>query len=125
MKKVLLSVVILAGVLVLLKLFLLPLSWDLALAPLYGTLFITVIYAWIPKGLGDDNYLHIVVSFNLMILFSLIPIATFFIAVIVALIGAGKELVYDKWLGKGQAEWSDFISDIIGIGLGYLILTLM
>ena len=33
-------------------------------------------------------------------------------------LGIIKEIVYDKWMGKGTPEWEDFIADLIGVGLG-------
>ena len=125
MKKLLLSTVILSAALVLVKLFLITLPWEFVFAPMYGILFMFIVYAYLPKKIGPDKLLHSAVSFELMILFSLIPIATYFVAIIVLLIGLGKELIYDKLLGKGRAEYGDMIADIIGIGLAYLILKLM
>lgn len=37
------------------------------------------------------------------------------------LVGAGKELVWDKWLGKGHASWHDFLCDLAGVVLGLLV----
>ena len=31
---------------------------------------------------------------------------------IVAIIGAGKELIYDKFMNKGNCEWLDFVFTI-------------
>lgn len=32
--------------------------------------------------------------------------------------GFGKEIVYDKWMGKGTPEWMDFAADIVGTVIG-------
>ena len=43
---------------------------------------------------------------------------------IVALIGAAKEIVYDKMLGKGTPEFWDFMATCLGIAfvmVGYLV----
>ena len=32
-------------------------------------------------------------------------------------VGAGKELIYDKYLGKGTPSWADFGADCVGVGL--------
>ena len=31
------------------------------------------------------------------------------------LVGALKELVYDKWMGKGTPSWGDFGADMVGV----------
>lgn len=35
-------------------------------------------------------------------------------------VGALKELVYDKWLGKGTASWGDFGADVVGVLIGVI-----
>jgi len=41
------------------------------------------------------------------------------------IIGAGKELIYDKWMGKGTPEWKDMHFNLwgglVGIILAYMI----
>ena len=37
-----------------------------------------------------------------------------------ALIGGGKELVYDKWMGKGTPEWADLGYTVLGSITGYV-----
>ena len=32
-------------------------------------------------------------------------------------VGAGKELIYDWWAGKGTPSWADFGADCVGVGL--------
>lgn len=37
----------------------------------------------------------------------------------VTLIAGGKELVYDKWMGKGNPEWKDFGYSVGGAVIGW------
>ncbi len=32
-------------------------------------------------------------------------------------VGAGKEMIYDRWMGKGTPSWADFGADCVGVGL--------
>lgn len=32
----------------------------------------------------------------------------------------GKEIIYDKWMGKGSVEWQDLFAGIIGIIIAIL-----
>ena len=34
-----------------------------------------------------------------------------------ALISAGKEIIWDKWMKKGTPEWKDFGATMIGVGI--------
>lgn len=69
-------------------------------------------------NLTIDKYKHILISAILTIALSFI-FPKYISAIIVLLIGISKEL-YDKYSGKGCAEWGDLISDIIGIIIGVL-----
>lgn len=40
--------------------------------------------------------------------------------IVAALAGAGKEFIWDKWLGRGTFEKKDLICDLIGIVIGCL-----
>jgi hypothetical protein len=44
-----------------------------------------------------------------------------------AIVGAGKELIYDKWMDKGTPEFNDFLSTTLGgvFGSGVLRLALI
>ena len=42
---------------------------------------------------------------------------------VVVIGGVGKELIYDKWMGKGVASWSDFGADVIGSLAGWGLVT--
>jgi uncharacterized iron-regulated membrane protein len=35
-------------------------------------------------------------------------------AFLILCLGAAKEIIYDKWMGKGQAEWLDMKANLIG-----------
>ena len=37
------------------------------------------------------------------------------------LVGAGKELIWDKWLKKGTPEWKDFYSGVWGSLFGTIL----
>ena len=41
----------------------------------------------------------------------------------VVLIGGGKELVWDKWMGNGVASWEDFGADVVGSLAGWGLVT--
>lgn len=67
--------------------------------------------------IGKDGLLHIVCS--AVITFVLNLIMPLWIAVLItAIIGIGKEIVYDKMLGKGTFYKKDLICDAIGIVIG-------
>ena len=68
---------------------------------------------------GTDGLLHILCS---AILVGLID---FFFPLYVAIIatfaiGVFKELVWDKWLGRGTFAWKDLLCDLLGILIGCL-----
>lgn len=68
---------------------------------------------------GTDGLAHIVCSAALCGLLSLmLPMWVSIVAT--AAVGIGKELVWDKWLGKGSPSWKDLLCDLIGIALGVL-----
>lgn len=68
---------------------------------------------------GADGLLHILCSALLTSALNLFaPLwAAAFLALI---IGACKELIWDKCMGKGTPEWKDFFADLAGIALGCL-----
>lgn len=69
------------------------------------------------KYFGQDGLAHILVSLVLYaVLAAFLP---WWAAVLFTLaIGIVKELVWDKLLKKGTAEWRDIISDLVGIAMG-------
>lgn len=68
---------------------------------------------------GIDGLLHIICSTVLVSLLDLI-LPLIFSIIITLLIGIGKEVVWDKMLGKGTYDKKDIIADIIGILIGIL-----
>ena len=68
---------------------------------------------------GADGFLHILCCVLLMnVLCVFLPV---WIAVAAtALVAVGKELVWDKALGKGSCDAKDFVADFIWILLGLL-----
>lgn len=75
------------------------------------------------KYFGQDGLAHILASLVLCaVLGAFLPL---WAAVLVTLaVGFIKELVWDKLLKKGTAEWRDMVSDTVGIVLGVLIIIL-
>lgn len=75
------------------------------------------------KYFGQDGLAHILASLVLCaVLGVFLPL---WAAVLVTLaVGVAKELVWDKLLKKGTAEWRDIIADAVGILLGVFIMIL-
>lgn len=75
------------------------------------------------KFFGQDGLAHILASLVLCaVLGAFLPL---WAAVLVTLaVGFIKELVWDKLLKKGTAEWRDMVSDAVGVLLGVLIIIL-
>lgn len=69
--------------------------------------------------IGQDGLLHILCCILLVSVISLVFPLWVAIIVTVVLV-AGKEFVWDKWLGKGTFEKKDLICDLIGIAIGCL-----
>ena len=72
---------------------------------------------------GVDGLAHMLVSLILCaVLAAFLP---WWAAVLITLVvGFIKELVWDRWLKKGTAEWRDIIADAIGVLLGVFIIIL-
>ena len=72
---------------------------------------------------GQDGLAHILVSLILCaVLAAFLP---WWAAVLISLaVGFIKELVWDKLLKKGTAEWRDIIADAVGVLLGVFIIIL-
>ena len=49
----------------------------------------------------------------------LLPIWT--AAGITLVLGFGKEVVYDWWMGKGTPELADFVADVVGVAAAVII----
>ena len=41
-------------------------------------------------------------------------------AILILIAGAAKEIIYDKLLGKGCAEWEDYKANLIGVADGLM-----
>ena len=69
--------------------------------------------------IGQDGLLHILCC---IVLVSIIDIVLpLWVAVLItAAVAAGKELVWDLWLGKGAPSWKDLLCDFVGIIIGCL-----
>lgn len=69
--------------------------------------------------IGQDGLLHILCC---IVLVSVIDIVLpLWVAVLItAAIAAGKELVWDKWLGRGTFDKKDLLCDLVGILIGCL-----
>lgn len=66
---------------------------------------------------GTDGLLHILCSIIAMTFLNIF-LPVWISAILVLLIGIGKELVYDKLMKKGTPSWKDLLADIIGIFIG-------
>lgn len=72
---------------------------------------------------GQDGLLHILCS--LVLCAVLVAFLPWWAAVLISLaVGFIKELVWDKLLKKGTAEWRDIIADAVGVLLGVFIIIL-
>ena len=69
-----------------------------------------------------DKKIHFIGSFAVCYALSLILI-TWQAALITLALGAAKELVYDKLMGKGTPEWLDFAADAAGVIIAVLIVS--
>ncbi len=88
--------------------------------------------------LGKDKLYHLIAGFFICILgwlfyplISLIPFVGWvarlfspilFAFLLAALVGALKELVWDKWWKKGTPEWLDFWATVLGGLIGVIFL---
>lgn len=69
--------------------------------------------------IGQDGMFHILCSVVLVSVLNLI-LPLWIAVVITAVVGAAKEFVWDKWLGKGTFDKKDLLCDLIGIAIGCL-----
>ena len=67
--------------------------------------------------IGQDKYLHFAVSTSISIVCmgaaDITNISVWYGFFAVVLILAWKEIVYDKWMGKGTPELMDFVAGLI------------
>ena len=69
--------------------------------------------------IGQDGLLHILCCIVLVSVIDLFfPLWVAIVAT--AIIGVGKELVWDKWLGRGTFDKKDLLCDLAGILIGCL-----
>lgn len=71
------------------------------------------------KYFGQDGLLHILCSIIIVSLADLV-LPLWIAVIIAALIGLGKEFIYDKWMGKGTFDKKDLVADFVGIIIGML-----
>ena len=68
---------------------------------------------------GTDGLLHIIWSVIIVsVLNVLLPLWA--AVLITAIVGIGKEFIWDKWLKRGTFEKKDLLCDLIGIVIGCL-----
>lgn len=66
---------------------------------------------------GTDGLLHIICSVIIVsVLNVLLPLWA--AVMITAIVGTGKEFIWDKWLKRGPFEKKDLLCDLIGIIIG-------
>lgn len=66
---------------------------------------------------GTDGLLHIICSVIIVsVLNVLLPLWA--AVMITAIVGIGKEFIWDKWLKRGTFEKKDLLCDLIGIIIG-------
>ena len=81
----------------------------------------TLIVAQLPTDKKDHLIAGTLIGFTAStITINTRPIVSFAISTGSAVvIGGSKELVYDKWMGKGTPEWSDVGYTVLGSTIGY------
>lgn len=68
---------------------------------------------------GTDGLLHIICSVIIVsVLNVLLPLWA--AVLITAIVGIGKEFIWDKWLKRGTFEKKDLLCDLVGIVIGCL-----
>ena len=88
----------------------------------------TTILRWVVKvatylGLPSDKLLHF--SCAMMCMLSVSLISNECIGLIATLsVSLGKEL-YDRYSGKGHAEWGDLIADLLGLVAGWMVVCII
>lgn len=69
--------------------------------------------------LGKDGVLH--VFFSAVLCSALGWVLPAWAAAVLAMaVGVGKELVWDKWMGRGTFDKKDLVADALGVLLGAL-----
>jgi hypothetical protein len=69
-------------------------------------------------NVAQDKINHIKYTAGMALLLSLATNPTLSAGITLFVWGFGKEIVYDKWMGKGTPEWMDFVADIMGTVIG-------
>lgn len=69
---------------------------------------------------GTDGLTHILVSLVLCAVLAVF-LPWWAAALITLAIGVAKELIWDRWMGRGTADWHDIICDAVGIVWGVVI----
>lgn len=66
-----------------------------------------------------DKLLHFLCGYVIAITLSLFVV---WLGPVVGVLAAfGKELVYDKWMGKGTFEWQDINVTLVGVLSGFIV----
>ena len=73
------------------------------------------------QKIRKDHLLHFIAGSYTVLGTMMLTIDIVIIIAVLAFIAIGKELIYDKWLGKGTPELSDVIATVLG-GLSTLFL---
>ena len=68
---------------------------------------------------GLDGLIHIICS-NLIVSILCLFLPLWISVVVAAIIGIGKEVIWDKILGKGSFDKKDLLADFIGVIIGCL-----
>lgn len=71
------------------------------------------------QSMGVDGAEHLVAGIVVVSVAMWVMPAVCAVAFTLIVLGA-KELVYDKWLGHGTAEWRDFLWGCLGMLLGLM-----
>ena len=67
-----------------------------------------------------DKFLHFAVSAVLVVVFfCFLPVG--FAMAASMLVGVAKEIVWDRWMGRGTFSWDDLKADLAGVIYGWMI----
>lgn len=70
------------------------------------------------RSIPSDKWIHYAVCLTLTKMLCM-SLPRWMVAVIMVAISLGKE-IYDKVTGKGEADWKDFVADLMGIAFGLI-----
>ena len=68
--------------------------------------------------IAADKLGHIKYTAGMALLLSLLIPPIWAAGITLFVWGFGKEIVYDKWMGRGTPERADFVADIVGTVIG-------